>query len=53
MVENKETAPNCPVCGQFMDKVVAQITSQEEGGKAVVGKTYICWVCTNAHNDPI
>jgi hypothetical protein len=53
MVDN-EKAPNCPVCGEFMDKVVAQVTAQAaDGGKAQVGKTYICWVCTNKHNDPI
>ena len=54
MAKGKETAPNCPECGEFMDKVVAQVTAQAgNGGKAIIGKTYICWVCTNAHNVPV
>jgi hypothetical protein len=53
MVDN-EKAPNCPVCGEFMDKVVAQVNAQAGNeGKAIIGKTYICWVCTNAHNVPV
>ena len=39
-------APNCPVCGKFMDKVNATVTAQlSASGTAVVGQNYVAWVC--------
>ena len=42
------TAPNCPVCGKFMDKVEAQVTKQlSVGGKVEVGQVVTAWVCSS------
>jgi ribosomal protein L34E len=39
-------APNCPVCGKFMDKVEVSVLQQlSESGTAVEDRPYVGWVC--------
>ena len=49
--QDKEKAPNCPKCGQFMDKVEALITDQLGGGTVEISTsgsdTKVSWVCPN------
>lgn len=42
-------APNCPTCGEFMDKVEVLVTAQLEQGTVAISKDatddYVGWVC--------
>lgn len=47
----KLTAPNCPQCGKFMDKVEVLVVENLQQGTVEVSKggsdTYIGWVCSD------
>ena len=44
------TAPNCPVCGKFMDKVEALVQKQlAEGGTVQIGQRVVAWACASCN----
>ena len=46
----KVRAPNCPVCGRFMDKIEAKVTKQlSKGGSVKVNSVVVAWVCSSCN----